>query len=59
MKYSRLALITLSMMTGCAAKHEHVQTPGARIVRGCREVAIDVKTDELIVRCPLHPKVKK
>lgn len=50
MKYALLALL----MTGCAAKQRVPMKPEKHILTGCREVSVNVKTDEVTVVCPLH-----
>jgi flagellar basal body L-ring protein FlgH len=53
----RLAALALLLMTGCATKNpEHVVPAGSIHLYGCKEVAVNAKTQEITVICPAQGK---
>jgi hypothetical protein len=56
----KLSILALLLLTGCAPKkHRIPETPGIRKYTGCREISVNIKTDEITFVCPAHREVKK
>lgn len=55
MKYAML----LALLTSGCAHRRHVETGAPHLLKGCHEVSVNYKTEEITVICPMNPEATK